>query len=125
VIGEVAECSPSGNAWEYVDTSNFQSGADEEYLPTMRNNGEFKATGNRVSANAGQVLVESAYSSGAKCSFSLQLPVNTLAGQATTGDLYTWQGYVMSRTFAVATKKQITYDITSKVSGAVTFTAGS
>jgi hypothetical protein len=122
-IGEVASCSPSGNAWEYVDTSNFDSGVDEEFISTMRNNGEFRCQGNRVASDAGQVLVETAYNSGVINPFTLQLP-KTLA-QTTTGDKYTFNAYVQTRTFTVGVKEKIAYDITLKVSGPVTLVAGS
>lgn len=122
-IGEVGSCTPSGNAWEYVDTSNFQSGVDEEFISTMRNNGEFRVQGNRVSSDAGQVLVEADYNSGGKSAYTLTLPKT--AAQTTSGDKYVFTAYVMTRTFTVEVKGKVAYDLTLKVSGAVVLTVGS
>lgn len=122
-IGEVASCTPSGNAWEFVDTSNFQSGVDEEFLSTMRNNGEFRVQGNRVSSDAGQVLVEADYNSGGHSSYTLTLPKT--AAQTTSGDKYVFTAYVQTRTFTVEVKGKVSYDLTLKVSGAVVLTVGS
>lgn len=121
-IGEVASCSPTGNEWEYVDTSNFDSGVNEEFISTMRNNGTFRVQGNRVAADAGQVLVESDYNTGGSSTYTLSLPKT--ASQTTSGDKYVFLAFVQSRTFTVGVKEKISYDLTLKVSGAVTFTTG-
>lgn len=122
LIGEVASCSPTGNAWEYVDTSNFQSGVDEEFISTMRNNGEFSVAGNRVSADAGQVLVEADYNTGGKSSYTLQLPKT--AAQTTSGDKYVFNAFVQTRKFSVEVKGKISFELTLKVTGPVTLTVG-
>lgn len=122
-IGEVSSVTPSGNAWEYVDTSNFDSGVDEEFLPTMRNNGEYRIQGNRVSTDAGQLLVVAAYNSGAINSYTLTIPKN--ASQTSTGDKWVFNAYVQTITNPVEVKNKIGFDVTLKVSGNPVFTAGS
>lgn len=122
-VGEVSSVAPSGNAWEFVDTSNFDSGVDEEFLPTMRNNGEYRIQGNRVSNDAGQLLVVAAYNSGAINSFTLTIPKN--AAQTTTGDKWVFNAYVQTITVPVEVKNKIGFDVTLKVSGNPVFTAGS
>lgn len=122
LIGEIRSCTPSGNAWGTEDVTNFQSGPDQEFITTIRNNGQFKVAGNRVSTDAGQVLVEAAYASGAINSFTLQLPKQ--GSQTTNGDKYVFNALVETRDFAVEYNKEISWTLSLKVSGAVAYTAG-
>lgn len=122
VIGEIKTAGISGNSWGTADVTNFESGADQEFITTIRNNGELRLAGNRVVADAGQALVETAYSTGAITAFVLALPKT--AAQTTSGDKYSFNALVQSRSFDVDVSKEISWSVTLKISGAVTFTAG-
>jgi hypothetical protein len=80
--------------------------------------------GNRVNNDAGQLATEAAFSDGLIRPFKLQLPINTLTGQTSTGDLYTFSALVVSRDFSVEFNKVITFSTKLKVSGPVTLTPG-
>jgi len=125
LVGEIKTAGISGAQWGTEDVSNFESGADQEFLSTMRDNGTLDLAGNRVSSDAGQVAVEAAFSSGLKYDFKLQLPINTQAGQTTVGDSYTFSALVQSRDIAVDTTKAIGWTTKLKVSGPVTLVPGS
>jgi hypothetical protein len=122
IIGEIKTSGISGNSWGTADVTNFESGSDQEFITTIRNNGECKLAGNRIATDAGQVLVEAAYSSGAITAFTLQLPKSS--AQTTSGDKYTFNALVQSRSFDVDVSKEISWTVSLKISGAVTFTAG-
>lgn len=122
LIGEIKSSGISGAQWQTVDVTNFQSNFNQEWLSTTRNNGSLKLAGNRVSSDAGQVLVEAAFASGALQPFLLQLPKTTL--QTTAGDHYSFSALVESREFDVQAEKEISYSVSLKISGAVTFVAG-
>lgn len=121
-VGEVKSSSLSGNAWGTADVTNFQSGPDQEFITTVRNNGEFRLSGNRVSTDAGQVIVEAAYQSGAITAFAVTLPKQ--GAQTTSGDKYGFNALVQTRSFDVDVTKEISWSVTLKVSGAVTYTPG-
>ena len=123
LVGEIKTSGITGAQWSTVDTTNFQSGADQEFLTTIRNNGSVRIAGNRVSSDAGQVAVEAAFASGSKYDWKLQLPL--AQGQTTTGDLYTFSALVESREFDVQTTSEISWTVNLKVSGPVTLTTGS
>lgn len=128
VIGEIVSEGFSSNGWKFEDVSNMQSGQDEEFIPTMRDNGTYDISGNRVSADAGQVAVEAAYynTSGATMSpspFTMTLLKN--ANQTTTGDVYTFNAYVQSCSFKASVENKITWDVKLKITGPVTKTVGS
>src|SRR5450756_2018755 len=84
-VGEVNKASFSGAAWGTIDVTNFDSGVDDEFITTTRNNGDLNVEGNLVDDDAGQIAFENAYDSGAKYNFKLQL----LPGPGqTVGKLY-------------------------------------
>ena len=95
---------------------------NEEFIVTIRKSMEFTVTGNRVSADAGQVAVQTAYAAGTLSSFTLQLLKN--AAQTTTGDKYVFNALVLSQSFKIETTKKISFSMKLKTSGPVVFTAG-
>jgi hypothetical protein len=122
LVGEIKTSGISGAQWGTADVTNFNSGFNQEFINTIRNNGSLKLGGNRSSADAGQVLVESYFSSGALAPFVLQLPKTAL--QVTTGDVYSFKALVESREFDVSVDKEVSYSVSLKISGAVAFTVG-
>jgi hypothetical protein len=122
-IGELDDVPLDLPEWMTDDATNFESGQDEEFITTIRKSMEFTVTGNRVSADAGQVAVQTAYGAGTLSSFTLQLLKN--ASQTTTGDKYIFSALVLSQSFKIETTKKITFAMKLKTSGPVTFTAGS
>jgi hypothetical protein len=123
LIGEVKNVPFTSGKWQTADVTNFESGNDAEFISTIRDNGTVTFDGNRVSADAGQQAVETAYDTGEIAAFSLQLPKS--AAQTTKGDAYTFNALVISRDFTVDVTKEIDWKVELKISGAVTFTAGS
>lgn len=121
-VGEIKSASITGNQWGTADVTNFQSAADREFITTVRDNGQMKLSGNRVSLDAGQVIVEAAYQSGAITAFTLTLPKS--AAQTTNGDKYAFNALVESRSFDADVTKEISWNVSLKISGAVTYTAG-
>jgi len=121
-IGEAKSAPLSGSTWNTDDVSNFDSGIDEEFITTMRAPGEPTITGNRVSSDAGQVIVDTVYNSGALAAFQVLLPKT--AAQTSTGDAYTFTALIISREFPIEANKTVTFSLKLKISGPVTFTAG-
>ncbi|HEV2463548.1 MAG TPA: hypothetical protein VGT04_07075 [Acidobacteriaceae bacterium] len=123
ILGEIKSVPFKAGKWETADVTNFQSGSDREFITTVRDNGTVDLAGNRVSGDAGQQAIEAAYSSGGISAFTLQLPL--ASGQSTSGDKYTFNALVVSRDFTVDVTKEIDWQVSLKISGAVTFAAGS
>lgn len=121
-VGEIKSASITGNSWGTADVTNFQSGADREFITTVRENGQLKISGNRVALDAGQVIVEAAYQSGAITAFTLTLAKS--AAQTTNGDKYSFMALVESRSFDADVTKEVSWSVSLKISGAVTYTAG-
>jgi hypothetical protein len=122
-IGEVKNVPLNRGKWDLVDTTNWESGSDSEQLVTIRKPGSVSFKGNRVSADAGQVLVEAAYQSGVLTAFLLTLPKTPT--QTTTGDKYAFNAFVVGSNFTDDVMQAIEFDIELQISGACTLTLGS
>jgi hypothetical protein len=122
-IGECADVPFNRPEWETVDTTNFDSGSDEEQLVTIRKAATFSITGNRVSSDAGQVLAEAAYQSGALTAFTFVLPKTPV--QTTAGDKYTFNAYVKGSTFKVQPTQKVEFSLNLQTSGPVALVVGS
>ncbi|HKD60545.1 MAG TPA: hypothetical protein VKB47_08795 [Terracidiphilus sp.] len=123
---EVGECSDvqfNRPEWDFADVTNLDSGSDQELLSTIRKATTINLKGNRVSSDAGQVLVETNYQSGAEVAFTLQLPKT--GSQVTAGDKYVGNAFVKASTFDVTPTKQIEFNITLQPTGPITLTVGS
>lgn len=123
-IGEVKTATPVDAKFSTENVSNFDSNIDEEYIKLMRNNGQIKVSGNRVSSNAGQLAVVAAFND-ANNPYQFQVTLPKRPDQTTTGDVYTYAALVMGQSFQVETAKAVTFDLELQITGPVTFTAGS
>lgn len=123
LIGEVKDVPLNRGKWSLVDTTNFESGSDSEQLVTIRKPGTLTFKGNRVSSDAGQAAVESAYQAGTLTAFVLTLPKT--AAQTSTGDKYTFSAFVVGSDFTDSTEQVIEFSIELQLSGPCTLTVGS
>jgi hypothetical protein len=122
LLGECTSVDFSGNTAGTADVTNFQSGSYKEFIATIIDSGTVKLAGNRVSSDAGQVAVTTAFASLQVVPWKLDLPL--ASGQTVTGDSVAFNALVESNEFSVSTEKQIAFSITLKVSGPMTTTPG-
>jgi hypothetical protein len=124
VVGEIMKMGQKGRKNQTVSTTNLQS-SSEEFQGTLPDQGSWEVEGNRVGNDAGLVAMETAFASGALTTFTVQLPVNALAGQTTTGDKWVFTAIVEELDYdGMAPKSVVTFKATLKVSGTPVFTAG-
>lgn len=123
LIGEIKSVPFTSGKWQTADVTNFDSGNDAEFITTIRDNGTLNIEGNRVPGDAGQTAIEAAYQDGSLQNFVLTLPKT--ATQTTAGDTYSFSALVLSRDFTVDVTKEIDFKVELKISGAVTYAAGS
>ena len=123
LIGEITDLPLDLPKWDTADVTNLESGMDSEVLPTIRKTASITIKGNRVSSDAGQMAVMTAYGAGTKVAFTVTLPKT--ATQTSTGDSWAFSGYVLSASFTVNPTKQIDFSIDIESSGAFVPTAGS
>ncbi len=121
VIGEVKTIKQSGRKTDTEEVTNMNSTA-KEFIPTIADWGEWDVEGNLVSSDAGIIAVETAFSSKAVSAFTIQR--SKTATQVTSGDKYTFNAIVTELDYNFDAVKAATFSLKLKVSGVVTFIAG-
>ena len=123
IIGEITNLSQSGKQNATDDVTNLESVA-EEFIATLLKPGKWDITMNRVQGDAGQLALLAAFNGMTISSFTVQLPKTTT--QLTAGDKYVFNSLVeeFDDISDVKPDKKITSKASLKVSGAITFTAG-
>jgi hypothetical protein len=124
VVGEVKSLKLNGRKWDTDDSTNMQSLA-KEFISTIQDPGEWDIDFTRVSNDVGQIALEAAFASGAITTFTIQLPVNTKAGQSTTGDKFAFNALVTEVPYNFETTKIDSGSCKLKMSGPMTITVGS
>jgi predicted secreted protein len=124
VIGEIKNIKRSGQEWKREDVTNMStSGTSTEKLATILEQGTVDVSGNRVSSDAGQVALETAFESGLATNFVITLPKTTL--QVTTGDTYTFSAIVVSQLPSdIDITKTIQFNAKLDITGTVVFAVG-
>jgi hypothetical protein len=126
-IGELTDFKFDGFKRETAQNTNFDSGQVRTDLGTILDYGTLTGTYNRVSTNTGQLALIAALQAtgGNAYDFKLQLPVNVLEAQTTTGDSYAISGIVTEAgAFDISQTKVSTSNFSIKINS-YTFTAGS
>ena len=122
-INECKTASITGNKWNTVDVTNFNSGNAEEFLTTIIASGTIPLAGNRVSSDPGQTALFAANGTGKLYLFEIELPLT--ATQTTKGDTFSFNALVESVDFTVDVEKPVEFSATLKISGPVAEVAGS
>lgn len=120
-VAEIKSIKQSGRKNELEDVTSLDSTA-KEFINSLPDNGEYDLSGNFVSGDAGQTLLETAFTSGGVYNCSIVLPKTKT--QTTKGDTWTFSAVVTELNRSIETKA-VTFDAKLKVSGPITFTAGS
>lgn len=123
VIGEPLSCTFSDKNM-FDDSTNLQSVA-KEFLATLKDPGKLSVDLNRVSSDAGQLALETSYNAQSRLSYQVVLPINTVAGQTTQGDTYTFLAYVEHLTPDIKTDKKVVSKFELQITGPITFAIGS
>ena len=124
LIGEITGFTQSGKQNKTDDTTNLESTA-EEFIPTLLSPGKYTINLNRVPGDAGQAALLAAFNNKTISPFVITLPKTS--AQTTKGDTYSFNALVeeFNDVSDVKPDKKITSQAALKVSGPITFTAGS
>ncbi len=122
-IGEVKSAPISGTSIDLIDVTSFDSNSVMERILGIENPGEIPIEFNRVTSDAGQILLKTAHTSKVAYDFKIQLPMTST--QTTAGDTFTGSAIVTKYDMALSTKDAITNSVTLTRTGTWTETAGS
>jgi hypothetical protein len=130
-LAQVKTLQLSGQKVTYEDISNLDSAVLgtsavvlKEKLPTTAEPGTLAIAGVYLPADAGYVALAAAYESQALSVFTIQLPKGP--GQTTTGNLFTFSGYVSEQPNPdVQWDKTLTFKTTIELTTEIVVTPGS
>ena len=121
LVGESFECKPAMK-YETEDVTNFQS-TGREFIATIMDGGEWKFSANRVSTDAGQAAMQTAFAGGTLSQFQVTAPKNS--SQTTTGDVWAFYAYVVEFNPAFEPTKKVQMSGSLRTTNGVTYTEGS
>jgi hypothetical protein len=123
LVGEITDLAQSGKMNKTDDATNLES-PGEEFIATLLAPGSWTITLNRVPGDAGQALMLTDFNSKVIDSFTVQIAKT--ATQTVSGDKYAFSALVeeWNDVSSVKADKKITTQGKLKVSGSITFTAG-
>lgn len=110
-LGELKKITFSGSKYDLADTTNMQSGAFREWLPTLADSGDVSFDANYLVADPGQNELLIAFNNASLVNFEVVLPVG--------GHIISLSGFVqeITRDFPVDKPAQLTGKI--KITGAI------
>jgi hypothetical protein len=133
LVGEVTDIGQSGKSNKTDDVTNLESTA-EEFIPTLLSPGSFKVTMNRIQttssqapADPGQYAMYQSFNATPPTILLYEIILPKSTSQTTKGDTYQFSALVeqMEDIGTIKPDKKISTEVTLKVSGAITLTAGS
>jgi hypothetical protein len=122
-IGEITSAPQSGRQARTVEVTNLQS-TNVEWIATLIDSGVLDVSCNLVSGDAGQLAVEAAFSDLLRKLYKVTVKPSPTQ---TTGDTYVFSAIVEESNplSEVGPDKALTHKFKLKISGLITFTAGS
>lgn len=123
-LAEVKTLTRSGSKSDLVDVTNMQStGGFREWLPTLRDAGEFDFTANRVSADATQEQLDSDFNKATQSAWQLTWPAGSITGSAHTNPaVFSFNGYVVQNDESSGVDKAVEISGKLKITGQPTLT---
>jgi hypothetical protein len=123
LIAEIMQADFSGQKLDLADVTNFQSGIFREYLATLLDSGELTFKGNFIPSDSSQNQLLTYFNTAARVNWELILPINVNTNLPYGHFLFT--GFVTTLEWALPIDKQGQLNGKIKITGAITFVAGS
>lgn len=123
LLSEISQADFSGQKLDLADVTNFQSGIFREYLATLLDSGELNFKGNFIPGDTSQATLLSFFNNATRVTWEVILPTNP-ATNLPFGH-FTFLAFVSSLEFGLPIDKQGTIQGKLKITGPITFVAGS
>jgi predicted secreted protein len=118
-IAEVLKINRSGSKSDMADVTNMDSPSNfREFLPTLLDSGEVSFDCNFIPGSSIQATLLSDFNNQTLSPWKIELPGGTEGN-------WTFNAYVISDDFDLPIDKQATKSVKLKITGPVTYTAGS
>ena len=123
-VAEIKTLQFSGGKVDLEDVTNMDSpGAFREKVPTLLDGGDLSLSGNYVSGDAGRTAFNTAFLGRTLVACKVVLPM--APGQTTTGDSFTFNGYVTENNIDLQFDKVASFSAKITVTGPFIEVAGS
>lgn len=122
-IIELSQLDFTGQKLDLADVTNFNGGIFKEWLATLLDSGELTLKGNFVPSDASQQALLGFFNTATRVFWYLQLPINVATSQPFGH--FTFLGFVSEFMWALPLAKQGEINGKIKITGAITYVAGS
>lgn len=120
---EIKTIGFSGMKYDLEDVTNMNSSNFKEWLPTLADSGDLSITGNMIPNDPTEVAVLGFFAAATLVTWEVVLPAGP--GFPTSEGTFTFAAYVQSVDRTIPVEKVATVSIKLKITGAVSFVAGS
>lgn len=124
-MAEVKTISFSGSKYDLSDVTNMQSSNFKEWLPTLADSGDLAVTGNLIPNDATELAVIGFFNAATLVNWQVVLPPNAAQGFPTTLGTFSFKGFVVEIARSIPVEKEGSITLKIKITGQVTFEAGS
>jgi predicted secreted protein len=123
ILSEIKTISFSGMKYDLADVSNMQSSSFREWLPTLADSGDLSFTGNLIPNDASELALIGFFNAATLVTWEVVLPAT--AAYPTSAGTFTFKAYVASIDRNIPVDKEATISGKLKITGQISFTAGS
>lgn len=123
LLAEIKQADFSGQKLDLADVTNFQSGQFKEWLATLLDSGELSFKGNFIPGDVSQASLLGFFNSASLVAYKVILPTNPATGQPFGH--FTFNAYVSTYEWGLPIDKEATISGKLKITGAITYVAGS
>ena len=123
LFAEIKQADFSGQKLDLADVTNFESGQFREYLATLLDSGEVTFKGNFIPSDASQAAVLTLFNGATRAAWQIVLPIDPNTGLPFGH--FTFQAFVSGFEWGLPIDKEATISGKLKVTGPITFVAGS
>lgn len=115
----------TGAKYDLADVTNFQSSNFREWLPTLADSGELSFSGNLIPNDTTEVDLIGFFNNATLVTYQVVLPASATQGFPTTLGTFTFKAYVSSIDRSIPVDKEASISGKLKITGAISFAAGS
>lgn len=123
LVSEVKQCDFTGQKLDLADVTNYQGGQFKEYLATLLDSGEVSAKANFIPSDTSQAAVLGFFNNATLVAWKVVLPTNV--STSLPYGHFTFNAYVAGFEYGLPIDKEAVLTIKLKVTGAITYVAGS
>ncbi len=125
VLAEIKTANFSGLKYDLADVSNFESSNFREWLPTMADSGDLAFTGNLIPNDPTEAQLISFFNAATLVTWEVVLPAAPAQGYMTSLGTFTFLAYVSGIDRNIQFDKESTISGKLKITGPITYAAGS